>query len=153
MNITNIQPSRYVATPGGFVVVLRQGDDVFARLAELMRGERIPSASLSGLGFGHATFGFWDAASRSFVPKAFREVEIGSLVGSLAWKEGEPSPHLHAVACDRSFAAHGGHLLALEVGTGSMEITVTVHDQLLERATDACTGANVLQLPPFVKGA
>ena len=62
MDITNIQPTRYVATPGGFVVVLRQGDDVFARLAELMRGERIPSASLSGLGFGHATFGFWDAA-------------------------------------------------------------------------------------------
>ena len=67
-------------------------------------------------------------------------------MGSLAWKDGKPLPHLHAVACDSSFAAYGGHLLALEVGTGSMEITITVHPHRLDRRTDEQIGANVLDL-------
>jgi predicted DNA-binding protein with PD1-like motif len=76
-----------------------------------------------------------------------RNVEIGSLVGSLAWKDGVPSPHLHGVACDDTFAAYGGHLLSLEVSTGSMELTLVVHPHRLERVTDECTGANILHLP------
>ena len=74
-------------------------------------------------------------------------------MGSLAWKEGKPLPHLHAVACDSTFAAYGGHLLALEVGTGSMELTITVHSQPLQRQTDEHTGANVLDLSqPRISG-
>jgi len=138
--------TRFIRTNNGYLMVLRQGDDVFAHLIELTQRMRIPSASLVGLGFGHATFGFWDAAQRRFNPRRFDNVEIGSLVGSLAWKEGKPLPHLHAVACDSSFAAYGGHLLALEVGTGSMELTITVHPQTLQRQTDEHTGANVLDL-------
>lgn len=138
--------ARYVRTNNGYLMVLRQGDDVFANLADLTRRMAIPSATLVGIGFGHATFGFWDAQQRKFNPRRFDNVEIGSLVGSLAWKNGEPSPHLHAVACDSSFAAHGGHLLALEVGTGSMELTITLHPQVLQRQTDEGTGANVLML-------
>jgi len=107
---TATEPTRHVRTRQGYLLVLRQGDDVFKRLADLARTERIPSASLTGLGFGHATFGFWNASSMSFMPKVYCDVEIGSLVGSIAWKEGEPSPHLHAVACDSNFDAHGGHL-------------------------------------------
>ena len=137
---------RYVRTPTGYLMVLRQGDDVFANLVDLTQREVIPSASVVGLGFGHATFGFWDATRRNFNPRRFEHVEIASLVGSLAWKEGKPLPHLHAVACDSTFAAFGGHLLALEVGTGSMELSITVHQHVLQRRTDAHTGANVLDL-------
>ena len=138
--------TRFIRTDSGFLMVLRQGDDVFAHLIELTRRTGIPSASLVGLGFGHATFGFWDAQQRRFNPRRFQNVEIGSLVGSLAWKNGEPLPHLHAVACDSSFAAYGGHLLALEVGTGSMELTIMLHPHRLERQTDERTGANVLDV-------
>ena len=118
--MTASEATRFIRTNDGYLMVLRQGDDVFAQLIELTQRMHIPSASLMGLGFGHATFGFWDAQQRSFNPRRFDNVEIGSLVGSLAWKDGKPLPHLHAVACDSTFAAYGGHLLALEVGTGSM---------------------------------
>ena len=141
------ETTRHVRTNQGYLMVLRQGDDVFARLVELARNESLPSASVAGIGFAHATFGFWDAQARQFTPRAFRNVEIGSLVGSLAWKDGLPSPHLHAVACDDTFAAYGGHLLSLEVSTGSMELTLVVHPHRLERVTDECTGANILHLP------
>nr|WP_246709917.1 PPC domain-containing DNA-binding protein [Rhizobium laguerreae] len=72
------------------------------------------------------------------------------MTGSLAWKDGKPLPHLHATAGNASLEAVGGHLLALEVGRGSMELYVTILPNRLERATDASIGANVLQLSPAV---
>jgi predicted DNA-binding protein with PD1-like motif len=66
--------------------------------------------------------------------------------GTLAWKNGEPSVHRHGVAGDAGFATVGGHLLGLEVGTGSLEITITLHERRLEREVDPHIGANILSL-------
>jgi predicted DNA-binding protein with PD1-like motif len=74
------------------------------------------------------------------------ELELTNLTGTLAWKGGEPSIHAHGTAGDASFRAFGGHLLALEVGRGSLEINVTVIPTRLERTVDPGIGANVLQL-------
>ncbi|MDR3101007.1 MAG: DNA-binding protein [Paraburkholderia sp.] len=135
---------RYIKTPTGYFMVLRMGDNVFEHLTNFATAENVPSASLTALGFGHPTFGFWNAGKKAFDAKTFHNVEMGSIVGSVAWHEGKPSLHLHGVAGDSNFNAYGGHLLNLEVGTGSMEITLTVHQKRLERGIDPCIGANVL---------
>jgi predicted DNA-binding protein with PD1-like motif len=141
------EPRRHIATPTGFLMVLRRGDDVFARLEALMREEAIPSAFISGLGFaGHVTFGFFDYEKKEYAPKTMNNLELTNLSGTLAWKDGEPSIHAHGTAGDDSFRSFGGHLLALEVGRGSLEISVTVSPTRLERAVDPGIGANVLQL-------
>lgn len=139
---------RYTKTPSGFMMVLRQGDDVFKQIEKLASQEKIPSASIYGIGFAaEANFGFYDFEKKEFNPKKFERVEMGSLNGSIAWSEGKPSLHIHGVATDDKFNAYGGHLLSLSVGTGSMEITVLVHDQKLERKVEQPLNANVLQLP------
>ena len=139
--------SKYMRTPTGYLIVLRRGDDVLDYLRQLARKEHIPSASLSGMGFVNATFGFWDAQHKKFQPREFKAVEAASLTGTIAWEDGEPSIHAHAVVAGRDFQAHGGHVLALQVDTGSFEITVTVHDRQLQRAKDSVLDANVLVLP------
>lgn len=73
-------------------------------------------------------------------------LELTSLTGTLAWKDGEPAVHLHGTAGDDSFRTFGGHLLALEVGRGSLEISVLLIPTRLERAEDPGIGVNVLQL-------
>ncbi|WP_207890965.1 PPC domain-containing DNA-binding protein [Hymenobacter edaphi] len=135
---------KYTRTPTGFLLVLRQGDDVLRELEQLALRENIPSASLTGLGFGHPTFGFWNAQTKTYAPKAFRDLELASLTGSIAWKDGQPALHLHGVGADKNFVPVGGHLLALEVGTGSVELTIVVHDKKLSRAEDPRNGATVL---------
>lgn len=141
------EPRRYIPTPAGFLMVLRQGDDVLARLEALMRDEAIPAATLSGFGFVHkATFGFFDFSLKEYRPRTMQDLELTNLTGTLAWKEGRPAVHLHAVAGDADFRAFGGHVLALEVGRGSLEIAVAVIPHRLERALDPGIGANVLQL-------
>lgn len=139
--------SKYMRTPTGFLMVLRRGDDVLAYLEQLARKERIPSASLSGMGFVHATFGFWDDQQKKFQPREFRSVEVANLTGTIAWEGDAPAIHAHAVVAGRDFQAHGGHVLAMQVDTGSFEITVTVHDQRLQRAKDKALDAKVLVLP------
>ena len=138
---------RYIKTPTGYLMVLRHGDDVLANLEQITAREKIPSASIAGIGFAReATFGFYDFGRKVFDPKTFRNVEVASLTGSLAWKEGKPSIHVHGTVTDGSFGSYGGHLLGMVIGTGSMEITVVLHDRKLERAVDPAIGATVLGL-------
>ena len=139
-------------TPTGYLMVLRNGDDVLAHLERLAVVEQIPSASIVGIGFmREATFGFYDFAKKVFNPKTFKEVELANLTGSIAWKEGKPSIHAHGIVTDGTFIGAGGHLLGLTVGTGSCEITVILHPQRLERFVDPAIGANVLGLHPGAK--
>lgn len=138
---------RYIKTPAGYLMVLRQGDDVLAQIENMAKTENIPSASFTGIGFASdVTFGFFDFNAKKFNPKTFTKVEMGSLTGSIAWNEKGPSLHIHGVATDDKFNAYGGHILSLHVGTGSMEIYVTVNDQKLERKIEQPLNANVLQL-------
>jgi predicted DNA-binding protein with PD1-like motif len=141
------EPARYVKTPSGYMMVLRQGDDVLASLERLAATEKIASASIAGIGFlSDVTFGFYDFAKKEFEPKTFHDVEIAGMTGSIAWKDGKPSVHAHATVAGRDFAAVGGHILGAKVGTGSAEITVIAHDRKLERKVDPGLGVNVLQL-------
>jgi predicted DNA-binding protein with PD1-like motif len=128
-------------------MVLRRGDDVFANLEKLAEQEKIPSASLTGIGFlSDATFGFYDSAKKEFQPQTFHDVEMAGMTGTIAWKEGKPSVHAHAAAAGRDFNAVGGHVLAAKVAPGSVEVSVVVHDKKLQRLLDPDVGANVLQL-------
>jgi predicted DNA-binding protein with PD1-like motif len=143
----NSSRKRYIKTKAGFLMVLRHRDDVLGRLSELAEAEQLASASFVGMGFVHrATFGFYDFGKKAFDPKTFYDTELASMTGTIAWQNGKPSIHAHGVVSDASFAAVGGHVLELEVGTGSLEITITAHDQKLEREIDPGIQANILGL-------
>ena len=143
----NTEKCRYIKTAYGYLMVLREGDDVLAHIENLAQEKQIPSANFTGIGFAsEATFGFYDFNAKKFNPKTFNKVEMGNLTGSIAWKEGKPSLHIHGVATDDKFDAYGGHILGLKVGTGSMEIYITTHTEKLERKLEQPLGANVLQL-------
>lgn len=138
---------RYIKTPTGYLMVLRQGDDVIANIENLAKAENIPSANFTGIGFAsEVTFGFYDFNTKKFNPKTFHKVEMGSLTGSIAWNEKGPSIHVHGVATDDHFNAYGGHILSLHVGTGSMEVYISLNDAKLERKVEQPLNANVLQL-------
>jgi len=139
---------RYTKTPQGYLMVLREGDNVLALIENLAKEQNIPSANFSGIGFAQeATFGFYDFGEKKFHPKTFNKVEMGSITGSIAWNGEKPSIHMHGVATDDKFDAYGGHILGLKVGTGSMEIYITVNPEKLERKVEQPLNANVLQLP------
>lgn len=140
--------AKSMRTPAGYLMVLTEGDDLFAELETLALREDIPSASFTGFGFaGKVTFGFFDFAKRDYDPATFENREMTGINGTLAWKDGKPSIHAHGVGGGPDFQVSGGHLLALAVGRGSLEVTISVHGTRLERREEPSIGANILRLP------
>jgi predicted DNA-binding protein with PD1-like motif len=112
-------PLKYLRTSSGFLMVLTEGDDLFAELAQLAMKEQLTTASLTGFGFaGSVTFGYFDFARRDYDPATYADREMTGINGTLAWKDGKPSVHAHGVGGGKDFAVVGGHLLALTVGRG-----------------------------------
>lgn len=147
INDQKTQPeiSRYTKVPAGYLMVLRQGDDIFKELEILAVKENIPSANFTGMGFVNMTFGFYDFEKKEYDPKQeFKDMELAGMHGSLAWQKGRVSIHAHGTVAGKDFKAYGGHILSGTVSTGSLEIMVTVHDTKLERVKEQKLGANVL---------
>lgn len=141
------EPVRYTKVSQGYLMVLRQGDDIFKQLEAFAKAENIPSANFTGMGFASSvTFGFFNFQTKKYEQQEFQKVEIASLSGSIAKKGSAYSIHAHGVVTGRDFNAHGGHLLAGSVGTGSVEIMILVHDKAFERQFNSKIGANVLCL-------
>jgi uncharacterized protein len=137
---------KYTKVPAGYVMVLRQGDNVFEEIKTFARQENVQGAHISGMGFVNITFGFFDAKAKKYNPKEFKDVELASMLGTIAWKDGDVSIHAHGVAGDKSFQTYGGHILEAQVSTGSLEVLVTVHPQRFERKQDPRLGADVLDI-------
>jgi predicted DNA-binding protein with PD1-like motif len=137
---------RYTKVPSGYLMVLRQGDDILKKLEEFTIAENIPSANFTGMGFVNVQFGFFDADTKKYTPKDFRNVEMASMLGSIAWQNGKVSIHTHGVVGDNKFNAYAGHILSGSVSTGSLEIMITPHDKKLERKFEEPLGANVLSV-------
>lgn len=78
---------RYIKVPTGYLMVLRQGDDVFAQLEKLAETEKILSANISGMGFVNAKFGFFNQKTKEYDPKEFSDLEMASMNGSVAWQK------------------------------------------------------------------
>jgi predicted DNA-binding protein with PD1-like motif len=135
---------RYTKVTAGYLLVLRQGDDILKELEILAQKENIPSANFTGMGFVNMTFGFFDFKTKKYDPKEFKDMELTSMHGTIAWQKGKVSIHAHGTVAGKDFKAYGGHILSGTVGTGSVEILVTVHDKALERIKEEQLGANVL---------
>lgn len=136
---------RYTKVPAGYLMVLRQGDNIFEEIEALAQKENIPSANFTGMGFVNMTFGFFDFKKKEYDPKQeFKDMELASMHGSIAWQKGKVSIHAHGTVTGKDFKAFGGHILSGTVSTGSLEIMVTVHDKKLERIKEEKLGANVL---------
>lgn len=137
---------KYIKVESGYLMVLRQGDDLFQELKKLAVVEQVPSANFTGMGFVNIRFGFFDFSKKDYKPKNFKNMELASMHGTIAWQDGQVSIHGHGVVAGKDFKAYAGHILDAQVSTGSVEILVTVHNPKLERKKDEQLGANILIL-------
>ena len=137
---------RYIKDAAGYLMVLRQGDNIYQELEKFALKENVPAASFTGMGFVNMQFGFFDFSKKEYKPKDFKNVEMASMHGTIAWQKGKVSIHGHGVVAGEDFKAYAGHILNATVSTGSAEIIITVHSKKLERVMEEVLGANVLHL-------
>ncbi len=130
-----------------YVLVLDKGDEAFEQITSFAQQNGITGASLTAIGACRgATLGYFDPETLKYRSTRFDEqMELLSLIGDIATKDGKPALHAHLVLGRKDSSAIGGHLQKLEVFP-TMEIVLTETPAHLRKRIDPQTGLALIAL-------
>jgi uncharacterized protein len=123
------------------VLVFQTGDEVVSTLEAFAQEHGITAARFTAIGaFSEATLGYFDWRRKEYeeLPLA-EQVEVLTLAGDIALKDGKPSVHAHVVVGKRDATAHGGHLLEARVRP-TLELVLVESPAHLRKEHDPETG-------------
>ena len=111
--------------------------------------EQLSAASFTGIGaFSDVTLGFFERARKAYKRIPLDEqVEVLTLAGDIALKDGERQVHAHAVVGKADGSAWGGHLLEGHVWP-TLELVLVESPVELRRTLDEETGLPLITLEP-----
>ena len=130
-----------------WAVVFDRGDEAVAGLESFAREQGLTAASFTGIGaFSEATLGYFDWESKEYeeIPVS-EQVEVLSLIGDVAEKDGEPALHAHVVLGLRDGSARGGHLLR-GVVRPTLEVVLHRSPEHLRKRHDPASGLALIDL-------
>lgn len=130
-----------------FALIFDTGDEVASGLLEFARSNRLAGSHFTAIGaFSDVTLGYFDWERKEYMKIPVREqVEVLSLVGDIALKDGQPQVHAHVVVGKSDGTAHGGHLLEAHVRP-TLEVIVVESPKHLRRTHDAASGLALINL-------
>ena len=128
-----------------FALVFDKDEEVKKSLLEFAGENRLSAAQISAIGaFSEVTLGYFERPNKTYKQIPIREqVEVLSLSGNIALKEGRPGLHAHVVVGKSDGSAHGGHLLGGRVWP-TLEMIVSETPAHLRRVQDDETGLALL---------
>lgn len=130
-----------------FAVIFSTGDEPVSGLERFAGDHGVTAAQVTAIGaFSRATVGYFDWQRKDYQRIGIDEqVEVLTLAGNIAVKDGgrNPALHLHVVLGRRDGSACGGHLLEASVRP-TLEVIVIESAAHLRRRTDPETGLALL---------
>ena len=130
-----------------FALIFETGDEVMAGLGEFARENGLSAAHLTAIGaLSDATLGYFDWEKKDYKKIPVREqVEVLSLIGDVALKDGEPKVHAHVVVGRSDGTTLGGHLIEARVRP-TLEVILTESPAHLRKQVDAESGLALIRL-------
>ena len=130
-----------------FAVILDTGDEFTSCLTRFANDERLTAGQFTAIGaFSSTVLGYFEWDRKDYRRIAIDEqVEVVSLLGDIAMKDGKSSIHPHVTVAKRDGSAWGGHLLEGTVRP-TLEIIVTESPASLARCPDPETGLALIKL-------
>lgn len=130
-----------------FAVVFSTGDEVASGLLDFAKRNSLAGSHFTAIGaFERATLGYFNWERKEYEKITIDEqVEVLSLIGDVALKDGEPQIHAHVVVGKRDGSAHGGHLLEARVRP-TLEVVITESPKRLQRRFDRASGIALIDL-------
>ena len=125
-------------------VRLDEDDELVASLKAVCEKEKVTGALVSGVGAAKkAEIAHFDPDTKEYhIKKLEGKLEIISLSGNIAMKEGEAVPHLHVALSMKDFSTVSGHLMKAEIRP-TCEILLLLHGVKIHRERDDRTGLNL----------
>jgi predicted DNA-binding protein with PD1-like motif len=134
--------------PKTFVLVFETNDELAQGLQEFASKQKLASASFKAIGaLSSVKLGWLNWETKQYEPSVSldEQVELLSLIGDIALKDGEPSVHAHAAVGKRDGTAHGGHLLQAHVRP-TCEVVLTESPEHLKKEFDPAAGIALIKL-------
>ena len=130
-----------------FALIFETGDEVASLLAKFAQEQNLGAARLSAIGaFREATLGYFDWQSKEYQKIPIEEqVEVLSLLGDVALKDGKPTVHAHVVVGRSDGTTRGGHLLEGHVRP-TLEVILVESPAHLRKAHDPESGLALIRL-------
>jgi uncharacterized protein len=134
-------------SPKTFVVVFQTGDELAKGLSKFAEEQHLSAASFKAVGaMSSVRLGWFSWESKKYEPSVTldEQVELLSLIGDVALKEGKPVVHAHAVIGKRDGTAHGGHLLEAHIRP-TCEVVLTESPTHLQKFVDPKSGLALIR--------
>jgi predicted DNA-binding protein with PD1-like motif len=135
-------------SPKTFILVFETGDELAKGLLEFAEQERLSAASFKAVGaLSSLRLGWFNWESKKYEPSVTlnEQVELLSLIGDVALKEGKPVVHAHAVIGRRDGTARGGHLLEAYIRP-TCEVVLVESPIHLQKQVDPESGLALIRL-------
>lgn len=134
--------------PKTFVLVFETDDELAQGLEQFASEQKLASASFKAIGaLSSVRLGWLNWETKQYEPSVSldEQLELLSLIGDVAMKDGEPLVHAHAVVGKRDGTAHGGHLLQAHIRP-TCEVVLTESPAHLRKEFDASAGIALIKL-------
>ena len=130
-----------------YALVFDPGDEVVSGLTGFAGRHRLAASHLTAIGaFSQAVLGYFDRDRKDYrrIPVT-EQVEVLSLMGDVALKDGKPALHAHVVLRKADGTAVGGHLLEARVWP-TLEVILVESPAHLRRRHDPASGLALIDL-------
>ena len=134
--------------PKTFALIFEIGDEIASALQQFASEQRLAASSFKAIGaLSHAKLGWFNWETKKYDPACIldEQVELVSLIGDIALRDGEPQVHAHMVVGGSDGTAYGGHLLEARVRP-TCELVLTESPAHLRRKLDPESGLALIQI-------
>lgn len=133
--------------PRTYALILDTSDELAAELKQFAQKEKLGGSSFQAIGaFQSVRLGWFNWESKKYETSVAldEQVELLSLIGDIALKDGEPQVHAHVVVGRRDGTAHGGHLQKAVVRP-TCEVILTESPRHLAKQHDPESGLALIR--------
>ena len=133
--------------PKTFAVIFETGDELADGLKDFATRQNLSAASFKAIGALSAVeLGWFDCADKKYHTsvRLDEQIELLSLIGDIALKDGAPAVHAHVVVGKKDGSAHGGHLIKAHVRP-TCEVILTESPAHLRKEVDPDSGIALIK--------
>lgn len=142
-----MRPKQIAETPKTYVVILDTGEELTNGLKQFAKENRLAGCSFKAIGALSAVeLGWfdWQAKKYQTAVKLDEQVELLSIIGDIALKDGEPQVHAHVVIGRSDGSTCGGDLLKATVRP-TCELILTENPEHLQKQIDPESGLALIR--------
>lgn len=133
--------------PKTFIIVFETGDELARGLSEFASAKNLSAASFKAVGaLSSVRLAWYNWESKKYDPSVTldEQLELLSLIGDVALKDGKPVVHSHMVVGKKDGTAHGGHLLEAHIRP-TCEVVLTESPAHLQKFIDPESGLALIK--------